>query len=126
VDLPTALDQKLQVPVAIETSVSAARALAAREIVLADRFGINAAAKTVGMDPASAARAFAISAEQAHAILGNDPATLGAVVSAPVQTARPNTTLEQVAADAASLTRLNAARDKIIGSATVKIKKGNG
>jgi hypothetical protein len=124
VDLPTVLDQKLQAPVAIETSVSAARALAAATIPVVDRFGINAAAKTVGMDPASAALAFAIPVAQAQAILGKDPATLGAVVAAPEQTARPNTTLEQVAADAASLTRLNAARDKIIGSAAIKITKG--
>jgi hypothetical protein len=78
------------------------------------------------MDPASAARAFAIPAAQAQAILGKDPATLGAVLAAPAQTARPNTTLEQVAADAASLTRLNAARDKIIANATIKITKGTG
>jgi hypothetical protein len=126
VDLPSALDQKLQAPVAIETSVSATRALAGSALRVADRFGINAAAKTIGMDPSSAGRAFAITAEQAQAILGKDSATLGAVVPAPQETPRLNTTLDQVADDAPSLTRLNAARDKIIANASIKVKKGTG
>jgi hypothetical protein len=120
VDLPAATDQKLQAPIAIETSVSAARVLAATAIPLTDRFGINAASKTVGMDAASVSRAWTVPVAQAQAFLGLDPATLGAVVAAPVQTPRPNMTLEQVAADTASLTRLSNARDKLITTATIR------
>jgi hypothetical protein len=121
VDLPAAADQKLQAPIAIETSVSAARVLAAAALPLADRFGINAASKTVGMDAPSLSRAWTVPIDQAEAFLGRDPATLGAVVTAPAQTPRPNTTLEQVAADTASLTRLNSARDELIATAATKI-----
>ena len=123
VDLPVTLDQKLQAAIAIETSVSAARALAASAIAVADRFGINAASKTVGMDPAAAARTFGIPLAQTQAMLGHDPATLGAVVTAPAEAARPNTTLEQVAADAASLAHLTSARDKIVSTAIIKTTK---
>jgi hypothetical protein len=120
VDLPTATDQKLQAPIAIETSVSAAQVLAATAIPLADRFGINSASKTVGMDATSLSRAWTVPVAQLQGVLGKDAATLGAVVTAPAQTARPNTTLEQVAADTASLGRLNSARDKLIATATIK------
>jgi hypothetical protein len=127
VDLPVALDQRLQAAIPIETSVSAARVLASTAIPVADRFGINAASKTVGMDAASLSRAWTVPATEAQAILGKDPATLGAVVAAPVQTARPNTTLEQVAADTASLVRLTSVRDKLISTATIKTStKGDG
>jgi hypothetical protein len=120
VDLPAALDEKLQTPVALETAVSAVRAVAATALPVADRFGINAASQTVGMDATALSRVWSVPVDHAQAILGKDAAALGAVVAAPAQTARPDTTLEAVAADAAGLDRLTGARAKIIATATMK------
>jgi hypothetical protein len=64
------------------------------------------------------------SVAEAQAILGGDSATLGATVPAQPQTARPNTTLDQVAADTASLNRLTQARNRIIANATIALKTG--
>ncbi len=125
VDLPAALDEKLQAPITTAVSVRATRAIAARAFPIADRFGINPAAKTVGMDPTILSRTWRLpSVAQAEAILGKDSSTLGASVALPAQSPRPNTTLEQVAADTASLGHLSHARDKLIQSAIVKVENG--
>ena len=128
VDLPVALDEKLQAPVVTAVSVSAAQTLVNGAPLVADRFGLNTAAKTVGMDPQTLSQAWGLaSASVAQEMLGGDPGTLGAPVVNPPQTARPNITLEQVAADATSLNRLSAARDRLIENAAVQIqnvKKG--
>ena len=123
VDLPAAIEEKLQAPIGAAVSVSAAQSLAGSAIPIADRFGINAAAKTVGMDPATLSRTWALtSVAQANAVLGQDASTLGASVVLPAQTVQPNTTLEQVAADTAVLTHLTGARDRLVQTAIVKIQ----
>jgi hypothetical protein len=63
---------------------------------------------------------------EAQAILGGNPATLGATVPPQPQTARPNTTLEQVAANTASLKRLTQARNRIINNATIALHTRKG
>ena len=126
VDLPAALNEKLQAPIAPAVSVSAAQALASGGLPLADRYRINIAAHTVGMDPATLAKTWAIAPARAKAILGGDAATLGAVVAPVAETPRPNVTLEQVAADAAGLNHLATARATVLQTATVKLGNPTG
>jgi hypothetical protein len=126
VDLPAALNEKLQAPIAPAVSVSAAQALASGGLAVADRYHINIAAQTVGMDPATLAKTWAIAPDQAKAILGGDAATLGAVVAPVAETPRPNVTLEQVAADAAGLNHLATARATVLQTATVKLGNPTG
>lgn len=121
VDLPAALDEKLQAPIAVAVSVSAVTSVAGGALPIADRYGIHIAAKTVGMDPQTLTRAWALdSVAHAQALLGGDPSTLGAAVPPAPQTPRPNTTLQQVAADKAALDHLSNARDRVVGSAVLK------
>lgn len=122
VDLPAALDEKLQAPIATAVSISATQAIAARALPIADRFGLNAALKTLGMDAATLGHAWGLPSAQAAAILGKDTSTLGATVAALTQSPRPNTTLEQVASDVAAQAHLTTARDKLIQSASVKVE----
>jgi hypothetical protein len=119
VDLPAQLDEKLQVPLGPVVSVSAARTLVTNAPAVADRYGIDAAAKTIGMVPAVLAAAWNLSAADATALLGGDSATLGATVTSPAPTARPDVTLADVAADTISLDRLGARRDRVVANAKV-------
>ena len=120
-DLPATVAEKLQVALPPLVSVSAATAVVHGAPSVADRFGINAASMTIGMDPQTVSDVWGLAwAVEAQAILGGNPGTLGAVVADPPQTARPNVTLDQVAADTASLNRLGVARDRILNNATVR------
>jgi hypothetical protein len=120
-NLPATLAEKLQVALPPLVSVSAATAVVAGAPSVADRFGINAASLTLGMDPQSVSEVWGLaSAVEAQAILGGNPGTLGAVVAAPPETARPNETLDQVAADGAALQRLGIARDRLVNNAIVR------
>jgi hypothetical protein len=121
-DLPAALAEKLQVALPPLLSVSAATAVVKGAPSVADRFGINAASMTIGMDPQSLSEVWGLaSAVEAQAILGGNPGTLGAAVPPVAQTPRPNVSLDDVAADASSLQRLGTARDRLIGNAVVRI-----
>jgi hypothetical protein len=81
----------------------------------ADAYRIHAASQSIGMDPASLQSAWNLKSPQdAVAILGGNPGTLGMSVEPPVQTPRANTTLDQVAADAAGISRLSNSRDRLI------------
>jgi hypothetical protein len=120
-ELPTALSDKLQVALAPLVSVSAATAVVAGAPSVADRYGINAASATVGMDPQTLSDVWGLATvAEAQAILGRNPGTLGAVVATPSQTARPNVTLDEVAREAASLLRLAEARDRLVANAVVR------
>jgi hypothetical protein len=126
VDLPVALNEKLEAPVVTAVSISAAQALVTGAPIVADRFGLNTAAKTVGMDPQTLRDTWRLdSVSVAEQMLGGDPGTLGAPVVNPPQTARPDVTLDQVATDAASLNRLNNARDRLIENAAVQLQDVN-
>jgi hypothetical protein len=121
VDLPGALTEKLQVPLAPLVSVSAATAIASAAPPIGDRVGINAASMTIGMDPQALGQVWNLSStDDARALLGADPQTLGAVIAAPPQTERPNVTLDAVAADLPSLHRLATARDQLVANAVVR------
>ncbi len=122
VDLPAALEQKLQIPLAPVLSVSAARVVVNGAPSVADRFGINTASRTLGMaaEMLSAAWGLASPAE-AESILGGNPATLGAPLTPPAQTPRPNLTLAQVVADTTALNRLAAARARLLQNAQVQV-----
>jgi hypothetical protein len=125
VDLPSAVEERLETPIAAAVSVSASTAIAGGGLKVADRFGINIAAKTLGMDPQNASRAWALgSVAAAEAVLGGDAATLGATVAAVTQTPRPSVTLEQVASDTAALDHLTNARTRVIDNAIVKTGGG--
>jgi hypothetical protein len=124
-NLPPTLPEKLRVPLPLATSVSAATAIVNGAPEIADRFGLNSASMTQGMDPAALAQAWQLSSTaQAQAILGGDPATYGATVAAPAQTPRPNTTINEVAGDTASLNRLKAARDRLLANVLVQLGGG--
>jgi hypothetical protein len=125
VNLPSGLAEKLHATLPPLVSLSATNAIAAGAPGVADRYGIDQAAQTVGMDPQVLSTTWGLaSTAEAQAMLGGDPSTLGATVSPPPQTARPNTTLDQVAADAGSLGRLRQARSRIIDNATMALKTG--
>jgi hypothetical protein len=74
------------------------------------------------MNPSNLAAAWNLaSAAEAANLLGADPGTLGASVTAPAQTAREDTTLAEVAADTTGLDRLAAARAQAVANATTTL-----
>lgn len=88
----------------------------------ADRYGVNFINNVIGLQPAALQEAWQLSSpEEAANLLGADAGTLGATVAAPAATPRPATNIDSVAADAASLTNLNAARDRLIANAAQKV-----
>jgi len=88
----------------------------------ADRFGVNFIGNVIGLQPAAVQDAWQLSTPQeAENILGGDAGTLGASVVAPAATPRPATTIDAVAADAASLNNLSSARDRLIANAAQKV-----
>jgi hypothetical protein len=121
ISLPPTLEEKLQVPLAPLVSVSAATVVVNGAPQVADRFGINAVSKTLGVaaDKLSVAWNLA-SAAEAESILA-DPGTLGASVPSTPLTPRPDVSLPQVAADVAGLNRLSAARDRLVTNATLQV-----
>jgi hypothetical protein len=120
--LPAALEQKLQVPLGPAVSLSAAQAMVKGAPAIGDRFGLNTAAKTLGMVAATLRDAWGLSSSaEAEAMLGGDPATLGATIPPPPRSARPNVTLSEVAADAASLHQLGSMRDRLLENAKVQV-----
>lgn len=107
----------LRQPVASVIAVSATANIVGGLPPHADAYQINAASQSIGMDPASLQTAWNLKSPQdAVAILGGNPGTLGTSVEPPAQTPRANTTLEQVAADAAGISRLSNARDRLISN----------
>lgn len=125
VSLPANLAEKLHATLPPLLSVSATNAIAHGAPGVTDRYGINTAAQTTGMDPQILSKVWELaSSVEAQAVLGGDPATLGANVPAQPQTPRPNTTLEKVAADTSSLERLKQARNRIIDNVSITLEPG--
>lgn len=90
---------------------------------VADPWEIGIAQHSIGMNPANLQQAWKLSsAQEAAALLGGDPGTLGAPVTAPAQTARPNTTIDAVAADTSALNRLGGFRAQVLDNATTTLK----
>jgi hypothetical protein len=121
--LPTAPEQMLGAATAPYLAVAATASMVTGSGPIADPYGIAAAAKTVGFNPAVLQATWGLSTPaEAQEILGGDPGTLGVAVSAAAQTARPNATIDTVAADATAAARLSAARTQIL--ANVKTRLG--
>jgi len=90
---------------------------------VADPYEIGIAQQAIGMNPANLQQAWKLSSTaEATAILGGDAGTLGAQVTAPAQTARPNTTIDAVAADTVGLDRLSGFRAQILDNAATTLK----
>ena len=88
-----------------------------------DPYGLGRVANAPGLNPAALAAAWQLaSTAAASALLGGDPGTLGTPATPAAQTARPDTSLDAVAADAASLARLGAARTQAIDNATTLLE----
>jgi hypothetical protein len=125
-NLPSKLEEKLQVPLAPVVSVSAAEVVVKGAPQVADRFGINTISKTIGAAADQLSVAWKLgSAAEAESILG-DPGTLGAVAPATPLTPRPDVSLVQVAADAAGLNRLSSARDRLVENAKLHATNATG
>ena len=121
--LPTAPEEMLATATSPYVAVAATGSMVAGSGPIADRYGIQAASQTVGFNPQVLQAAWGLSSPaEAQQILGGDPGTLGVTVAAPAQTARPNATIDTVAADQASIARLGAARGQIL--ANVKTRLG--
>jgi len=89
---------------------------------LADPYRLEPASRMIGLNPQALQQAWNLgSVSEATAILGGDPGATGAVVTAPPQTSRTDTTISAVASDTASLNRLVQMRDQILANTKQKI-----
>jgi len=89
---------------------------------IADPTGLDKIKDVIGLNPIAVQKAYNLpSVADAVAMLGGDAGALGAVVATPPQTIRPATTIDAVAADAASLDHLSAARDRILNNTAAKL-----
>ena len=126
-DLPATLAEQLHTTLPPLVSVSATKAIASGAPGVADRYNINYASQTIGMDPQVLSEVWSLaSTVEAQALLGGVPSTLGAPVAEVPQTPRANTTVQEVAADTSSLDRLAQARNRIVANASVVVKNNTG
>ena len=110
-------------PFAPLLAVSAIQSMVNPSLPVADPYQIQVAEQAPGMNPATLQQAWNLSSPQeAVAILGGDPGTLGAQVTAPAQTARPNTTIDAVQKDIAGLNRLSGFRAQVLDNATTTLE----
>jgi hypothetical protein len=119
------LQQTLEIhnPVASVVAVGAANNMVTGIAQIGDRYGLGVVSSAPGLIPARLQPAWNLgSVAEATAILGGNSGATGAVVTTPAQTARPTTTLAQVAADTASLNRLQTTRDQVLTSVQLKLE----
>jgi hypothetical protein len=119
-----ALAQTLDVhqPATPVLAASASASLVKGAGPIADVFGVGPLKNLIGLDPQAVQQAWNLpSAAVAQQILGGDAGTLGATVSVPPGTTRAPVTIDQVAADAAALGHLSAARDRLISNTAQKL-----
>jgi hypothetical protein len=110
-------------PFAPVVAVSAIQTMVNPALPVADPYQIGIAEHSPGMNPTALQQAWNLASQQdAVDILGGDAGTLGAEVTAPAQTARPNTTLSAVAADSAGLARLSGFRAQVLDNATTTLE----
>ncbi len=121
-DLPATLAQQLHTPIPPLVSVSATQAIVNSGPLIADTHGLGKVAAAAGLNPAPLAAAWQLNPTDAANLLGGNPGSLGAEVTAPPETVRTDTTLSNVAADTAGLTRLSAARTQTVQNAVVKLE----
>ncbi len=121
-DLPVAAAEQAHAPLVPILATAALEKIVSNPGPIADRYGIVAASKAVGMNPEIVQSVYGLgSLQEAQALLGGDPATLGAEVATPKMTPRPNVTLDSVLADTASLDVLTQARDRAIENVKTKL-----
>jgi hypothetical protein len=118
------LNQTLEIhkPVVPVVAANAAGSIVSGIKQVGDKYGIGAVSRAPGLDPAQLQQAWNLSSvAEATAILGGEPGATGAVVTAPPQTVRTATSIDQVAADTASLTRLQSVRDQTLNAVQAKL-----
>lgn len=117
-NLPATLAEQLHTPISPRAAAAATVAVTAAHLPLGDPYGLRRIANVPGLNAAQVAATWQLpSAAAAGALLGGDPSSLGAAVTPPVQTLRVDTTIDAVAADAAGLARLSAARSQTVSNA---------
>ncbi|HEY2598860.1 MAG TPA: hypothetical protein VGJ79_10335 [Candidatus Dormibacteraeota bacterium] len=110
-------------PVVPVVAANAAGSIVTGVSLVGDKYGLNAVGRAPGLNPAQLQQAWNLSSvAEATAILGGEPGATGAVVTAPAQTVRSATTIDQVAADIASLNRLQSARDQALNSVQLQLE----
>jgi hypothetical protein len=121
-DLPPTLAEQLHAPLAPLVATSAVARFVGGSPPVADRYGIRAAGRVVGMDPQALKEAWNLgSLDEARALLGADPGSLGAVTPAPAFTPRDNVTLASVAANPAAFDHLNVTRDRLLENVNIRL-----
>jgi len=121
--IPLAETLEIHRPVASVVAVSAASHMVTGISQVGDRYGVGAVSRAPGLDPSQLQAAWNLSSvEEATAILGGSPGATGATVAAPAQTARPVTTLNEVAADTTSLNLLQTTRDQVLTGVQLKLE----
>ena len=120
------LDQTLDIhqPVASVVARNAAGGIVTGITQIGDKYGISAISGAPGLNPVEVQQAWNLaSVAEATALLGGEPGATGVSVTAPAQTARNATTLAAVAADAASLSRLQSARDQALTAVNLQLRE---
>lgn len=118
------LNQALDIhqPVVPVVAANAAGSIVTGISLIGDKYGIGAVSHAPGLDPGQLQQAWNLSSvAAATAILGGQAGATGAVVAAPAQTVRNATSIDQVAADTASLNRLQSARDQALNSVHLQL-----
>lgn len=120
--LPPTLAETLHTPIVPVVASAATQFVANAHPPIADVYGLSKVASAPGLDPVQVAAAWNLASPNvAASLLGGDAGTLGPVVIQEPQTVRPNTSLSAVAADAASLDRLTAAREQIVEDTIIQL-----
>jgi hypothetical protein len=118
------LNQTLDIhqPVVPVVAANAAGSIVTGVSVVGDKYGIGAVSGAPGLNPAQLEQTWNLSSVSVAAeILGGESGATGAVVTAPAQTVRNATTIDQVAADTASLNRLQSARDQVLNAVQLQL-----
>jgi hypothetical protein len=120
------LQQTLEIhkPVASVVAVGAADNFVTGIQQVGDRYGLGVVSTAPGLNPAQLQKAWSLSSvAEAANLLGGTPGATGVVVATPVHTERAATTLDEVAADTASLDVLQSARDQVLTNVQLKLEK---
>jgi hypothetical protein len=118
-DLGATLTQQLHVPLTPIVATAALGRVALGAPTIADPYGIAIASNAIGFNPVRLQGAWNLaSTAEAGALLGGDAGALGATVAAVPQSVRNDVTIDDVAADATSLTRLSELRTIAIANIT--------
>jgi len=121
--MPVALALELHKPILPTLAASALTRIVEAEIPRVDPYGLDVASRAAGLQPDQLQQAWKLaSVDEAAAILGGDAGALGATVSAPPQTPRGETTIDQVAADRTALDHLSLARDQLLVNTAERLK----